>query len=481
MDEYQDIDAEQYEMISALTGRSLSNGEDKLSILAVGDDDQSIYGFRKANIEYIRQFEQDYQAERHHLIQNYRSTHFIIDAANHLIRQNRDRMKTSHEITINETRKHQPQGGLLEKSDAISQGKVQVIRCNTIASQTLGCLQELQRLKKSLPDLQWQDCAILSRHGISKPELTHIRSALDEYQIPFSLPLESGKNLPLFRIREYRQLLKMLDQHRSDIADTRQLTEWFNELNLKASPWKNNIEKLLESWQQESGGSELPVGAFAAFVADFLREARREQRLGSGVHLGTVHSAKGMEFKVVIVFDGGWRNRITQDQEEERRLFYVGMTRAMEALVLFQRDDCQNPHIEALCDNAEESLSVRTIQPSGGYTLKHYQLLGMKDLFLSYAGRFAENHPVNTVLQQLNVGDALILKQGNNGYKIYSGNQIVAALSRAGSQNLPAFPQSEPVVASVVAMVHRYASDSEEDFQNNLKIREWLIPVIEIK
>ena len=63
VDEYQDIDAEQYEMISALTGRSLTNGEDKLSILAVGDDDQSIYGFRKANIEYIRQFEQDYQAE----------------------------------------------------------------------------------------------------------------------------------------------------------------------------------------------------------------------------------------------------------------------------------------------------------------------------------------------------------------------------------------------------------------------------------
>ena len=48
VDEYQDIDAEQYEMISALTGRTLKSGEDKLSILAVGDDDQSIYGFRKA-------------------------------------------------------------------------------------------------------------------------------------------------------------------------------------------------------------------------------------------------------------------------------------------------------------------------------------------------------------------------------------------------------------------------------------------------
>ena len=479
VDEYQDIDAEQYEMISALAGRSLSNGEDKLSILAVGDDDQSIYGFRKANIEYIRQFEQDYQAERHHLIQNYRSTHCIIDAANHLIRQNRDRMKTSHEITINEARRHNPPGGLLEKNGAVSQGKVQVIHCDSITSQTLGCLQELQRLKKSLPDLQWQDCAILSRHSICKSELTHVRSALDEYKIPFSLPLESGKNLPLFRIREYHQLLKMLDRHRTDIADTRQLSEWFNELNLKASPWKDKVEELLESWQQESGGSELPVGIFSAFVADYLREARREQRLGSGVHLGTVHSAKGMEFKVIILLDGGWQYRNAQEQEEERRLFYVGMTRAMEALVLFQRDDCQNPHITALCDEAEESLSVRSIQPSGGYTLRHYQLLGMKDLFLSYAGRFAENHPVNTVLQQLNVGDELILGQENNGYRMFSGNQVVAALSRTGSQKL-SFSQSEPLIAHVVAMVHRYASDSEEDFQDNLRSGEWLIPVVEI-
>ena len=272
----------------------------------------------------------------------------------------------------------------------------------------------------------------------------------------------------------------MLDQHRADIADTRQLSEWFNELNLNPSPWKDKIEQLLESWQQESGGNELPVSAFSAFVADYLREARREQRLGDGVHLGTVHSAKGMEFKVVILLDGGWQFRKPQDQEEERRLFYVGMTRAMESLVILQRSDSQNPHIKTLRDDVDESLVMRAIQPSGGYTLKHYQLLGMQDLFLSYAGRFAEGHPVHATLQQLNVGDELTLKQDSRGYKLISGNQVVASLSRSASKKLSSLFSHEGYSCHIIAIVHRYLADSEEEFQQNLKTNEWDIPVVEI-
>ena len=480
VDEYQDIDAEQYEMISALTGRTLKNGEDKLSILAVGDDDQSIYGFRKANIEYIRQFEQDYQAERNHLVQNYRSTHHIIAVANSLIRQNRDRMKTRHEITINDARKHQASGGLLEKYDAVSEGRVQILNCTDITRQTLGCIQELQRLKKRLPDLQWSDCAILSRNGISKAELTHIRSALEEQEIPFSLPMESGKNLPLHRIREYQQLLKMLDRHRHDIADIRQLSDWFEDLNLKDSSWKKNIKHLLESWQQETSGSELPVTAFKAFVLDYLREAGREQRLGKGIHLGTVHSAKGMEFKVVCLLDGGWNVRNQQDQEEERRLFYVGMTRAMDSLVIFQRNDCQNPHIPLLSNDAEESICARSIKPAGDYILKQYQILGMKDLYLSYAGNLHENHPIHQQLRQLTVGDLLLLKGDQHSIKLLRNGTPVAALSRSFSAQFQTLQAEADTIAKIVAIVIRRKDDSEETDQGNHKPIEWELPVVEL-
>lgn len=87
VDEYQDIDEQQYQLISALAGRN-QDDDNKLTILAVGDDDQNIYQFRGANIGFIRQFETDYQATKHYLVENYRSSKHIIDAANQLINAN---------------------------------------------------------------------------------------------------------------------------------------------------------------------------------------------------------------------------------------------------------------------------------------------------------------------------------------------------------------------------------------------------------
>src|SRR5664279_857244 len=90
VDEYQDIDRPQYEMISAIAGRTLEDADLKLSILAVGDDDQNIYAFRGANVEFIGRFQQDYEAEVHYLVENYRSTRYIIEAATDLIAANVD-------------------------------------------------------------------------------------------------------------------------------------------------------------------------------------------------------------------------------------------------------------------------------------------------------------------------------------------------------------------------------------------------------
>ena len=111
VDEYQDIDEPQYEMISAIAGRTLDDADLKLSILAVGDDDQNIYTFRGANVEFIRRFQQDYEAEVHYLVENYRSTRYIIEAANRLIAANVDRMKTEHPIRIDRHREMLPPAG----------------------------------------------------------------------------------------------------------------------------------------------------------------------------------------------------------------------------------------------------------------------------------------------------------------------------------------------------------------------------------
>ena len=476
VDEYQDIDEQQYDMISAIAGRTLNDGEEKLSILAVGDDDQSIYGFRRANVKYIRQFEQDYKADRHYLVQNYRSTRHIINAANSLIVHNQDRMKTEQEISINNARKSQPAGGLLDKLDPVGRGKVQILSCQNISTQTLATVQELQRLKELWSDLQWTDCAILARHGISKPELTHIRSALEYAGVPVSLPLENGQNFSLFRVREFDALLRCLGQHREALADSQQLRDWVVQLNLASGPWKSKLLALVESWEEETGGAELPVSAFSTYLVDYLREARREQRFGEGVHVGTVHSSKGMEFRVVFLLDGGWQTRKQNDREEERRLLYVGMTRAMEQLIIYQRQDAHNPDIDRL---DEGSRLERSVSPTGHYSLKEYRALGMGDLYLSYAGTFAPTDKIHTVLSQLNTGDTVILKPDQDRIKLFSRELPIAALSKAQTSDWQQL-NGKAISGRVLAMVRRRVEDSDEAYQGRHKCEEWEVPVIEL-
>ncbi|MDP2828595.1 MAG: RecQ family ATP-dependent DNA helicase [Sulfuricellaceae bacterium] len=98
VDEYQDINGPQYEFLSALAGRTLQDKERKLNLLAVGDDDQNIYEFTGAQVEFIRRFEQDYEAKADFLVENFRSTANIITAANALIGGHPGRLKVQHPL-----------------------------------------------------------------------------------------------------------------------------------------------------------------------------------------------------------------------------------------------------------------------------------------------------------------------------------------------------------------------------------------------
>ncbi len=476
VDEYQDIDELQYNMISAIAGRSLEDGDDKLSIMAVGDDDQSIYGFRQANVRFIRQFEDDYQAERHYLVQNYRSTQHIIKSANSLISHNKDRMKTEHAIAINDNRRAQPEGGLLAQLDPIVHGKVHILSSENLVHQTLAVLQEIIRLKTLIHDLRWQDIAILARNGISKPELSHIRSALEQHHIPTSLPLESGQSIPLARVREFHLALSKLNQHQHELANTEKLRLWLDELELSNSIWRSKLYDILDNWSVESGNTELPVSAFTTSLLDYLRETRREQRLGEGVHLGTVHGSKGMEFRVVIILDGGWQLRHEINTEEERRLFYVAMTRAMEQLVIIRRHDQSNPHLPLTSEN--NSL-FREGSSEGSYVPQHYSLLGMRDLYLSYAGRMDTNHPIHQHLRSMNAGDLVGIRKSSALIEFLNQDQPVISLSRQKSQD---WLQGRTIQSQgrIIAMVKRLRQDSEEKYQNSHKCEEWEIPVIEV-
>ena len=111
VDEYQDINGGQYKLISALAGRTLSEPDARLSLFAVGDDDQNIYSFNETSVEYIRRFEAEYRARPAYLLDNYRSTGHIIDAANAVIAEARERMKTNHPIRVDRARAQAHAGG----------------------------------------------------------------------------------------------------------------------------------------------------------------------------------------------------------------------------------------------------------------------------------------------------------------------------------------------------------------------------------
>lgn len=98
VDEYQDIGPEEYALIAAVAGRSLEDPDLRLSLFAVGDDDLNIYGFAGASVQFIRAFEADYKAKPEFLVENYRSTAAIIQAANEVITEAPDRMKAARDL-----------------------------------------------------------------------------------------------------------------------------------------------------------------------------------------------------------------------------------------------------------------------------------------------------------------------------------------------------------------------------------------------
>ena len=205
VDEYQDIDEDQYDLVSAIAGKSLEAEDSRLALLAVGDDDQNIYTFRGANVRFIRRFREDYDARIIYLVENYRSSKNIIAASNGLIRKNRDRMKGTHPICINRERGPNPPGGRWTQLDPVSLGRVQVVSVRDPVHQAHYVKSEMDRIRLLDPNAQWHDFAVLSR---TRDPLAAVRSLLERVGYPFTTTLDTG--LPLHRVREIREALEWL-------------------------------------------------------------------------------------------------------------------------------------------------------------------------------------------------------------------------------------------------------------------------------
>jgi len=485
VDEYQDIDQRQYDLVSAIAGRTLEDEDAKLTIMAVGDDDQNIYSFRGANVEFIRRFEADYKAKYHHLVENFRSTAHIIAAANVLIAANKDRMKTDQAIRINKERRSLDPGGKWTYLDHYGKGRVQIVRIKNRKKQIHGVVEHLKTLKKLEPGLDWSECAVLAR---THEELIGIRAALDHLSIPYAY-VGRDVRLPVGRIREIRTFFAALEPYSHELKRAGELQSFLDELagtnSNSDSPWWQLLRDALSQWRAETADAELSVKQATEFLWETLAEIKRERSATNGVFLSTVHYAKGTEFDHVLVADGGWKPK-AGEEEEARRVYYVAMTRARQTLTLLERADDDNPYCRELeCHLSADQLLV--VSPTFKDFLpdrvlrRRYEMIGLKDLYLDYAGRLSANQPVHRHLTKISTGDNVALElKGDRIQVLDSAGNVIARLASDTSNRLRGF-LDKIEEARVLAMVERKQDDSTDpDYRQLLKADAWEVPVLEV-
>ncbi|MFO1077940.1 MAG: RecQ family ATP-dependent DNA helicase [Planctomycetota bacterium] len=479
VDEYQDIDEGQYALVSAIAGRTLRDADRKLAVLAVGDDDQNIYEFRRASVEFLRRFEADYDAARLPLVENYRSTAHILMAANHLITQNKDRLKHDAPIRIDEARQDAPLGGRFASLDPEAKGRVRILEIGDLTAQAAAALGEVRRLQACDPNFDWDQCAVLSpRHAL----LDSVRTVLEGEGIPVRRRIDPQRSYSLFRSREVQAFLGDVESQAGSEVDAGGLRGLLGSLSQRfpREPNVTLVQQTLAEFLEEYGESPQPKTAVRDFFGEVLLEQRRERTVGSGVMLSTVHGSKGAEYDHVVLLDGGWHLRGRDSWEQKRRLYYVGMTRARQTLSLIQCSRDGAPWVPDFLGAAFHRSRVTPTSEREPLPALSYELLSQADIALSFAGRVANHEQVDSTLHRLATGDDLHLEAADTGiYFTATAGVRVGAMSKSAAQR---WRDLLPRVRSVrvAAILVRRRSDEGADYQDGLRRDCWRVMIPEV-
>ncbi len=398
VDEFQDTNTIQYAWLRLLAGN-----DDKLFV--VGDDDQSIYGWRGARVENIRDFEKHYpNTTAIRLEQNYRSTGNILKGANAVIANNASRLGKElwtddgegepirvyaafNEVdearfVIDRIKQFIEEGSLrndvaiLYRTTAQSRLFEEALLQAAIPYRVYGGLRFFERaeVRDALAYLRIvshrHDDAAFERsvnqppRGIGPRTLDAVRMHARDFGCSLwqaSEDLLKGNGMPARAanaLRTYLELIEKLDQQTSDldlyeqsnlVIEASGLAEHFQKS--KDGKGQDRIENLQElvnatrqySYEEAASEMEEELSLLDAFLAHAALEAGEQQagEYEDCVQLMTLHSAKGLEFPLVFIggieeglFPHSMSAEDPERLEEERRLCYVGMTRAMQQLYL---------------------------------------------------------------------------------------------------------------------------------------------------
>ena len=468
VDEYQDIDALQYALVSALAGRTRKDGDTKLTIMAVGDDDQNIYSFRKTSVEFIRRFEADYKAEKSYLVENFRSTQHIISAANAIIQPAPARMKVDAPIRIDHARSAHRPGGRWTELDPVGHGLVQLVRIAPDPNiQAQLAMAELLRLRALDPTADWADFAVLARTHAS---LEPIRAYCEWKGIAYRTGEQGQGGLSAVKTREGHRVIAALRRRPSRMVRSRALSRWLTSLAAlePENPWLADLRDCAIELESAVGGAQVP----RADAIDWLYESAGAHARQAPGHLNllTAHGAKGREFAHVLVLDAGdWPT----NQPDERRLLYVAMTRAKETLTLFQATQRGNPMLAGL----DELEAVRRVEPKVvplpiPELNRQHRALTLADVHLDFAGRQPAGAAVHRAIAGLKHGDPLRL---DDRTLLDANGQAVGKLAKKCQ-----LPAGKVVSVRVLAIVRRTRAQSAADYQEALKVDGWEVVVPEV-
>jgi len=424
VDEYQDIGAEQYELIAAIAGRARPDDE-RINLLAVGDDDQNIYAFAGASVEFIRRFESDYKTRPAYLIDNYRSTAHIVAAANALIAPVSGRMKVAHPIRIDRLRGKAPAGGDWQRRDKVGQGRVQILPAGADApGQAMAVMAEFERIAALDRNWDWAACAVIAREW---KWLEPLRSYCEWRGIPVQLASEESGQF--WRQRETQALLDAIAQRDSPLLTAAQLGAWLGDHAVAGNPCHALLAEALADYTLETGDAELPAAHFREWLAEWGRETRRRQ---TGLLLVTAHGAKGLEFDHVAVLDGNWQAGRNDDPAAVTRLYYVAMTRARRTLCLARLDAPRHPLLDALAEGPHLLRRVPVnLPPAPPQLQRRHVRPSLAEIDLGYAGRRPANDAIHSAIARLSFASMLRLETTGKSWRLLDeqGN-VVGKMAR---------------------------------------------------
>lgn len=307
VDEYQDIDENQYKLIRLLV-------PDNGNIFVIGDPNQAIYGFRGGDAKFFNNFTEDYpDAQIINLKNNYRSTNSIVDASNQMI--------NSFNIISMYDKPHEKITIHTAPTDKAEAEFVASTIESLIGGHSFFSLDS-QRSEGDECNYSFSDFAILYR---TSSQLPPIIEAIKRTGMPFV-------NLSNDLLCEKKPIRNFLNNLNDNEMVSEQIKSSYNELAKEVDEYiLKYLLNLAENHNDKNG-----------FIHEisFLTEADTLDKRSDRITLMTLHSAKGLEFKCVFIVGLEndilplYRSKEPDEVEEERRLLYVGMTRAKERLFL---------------------------------------------------------------------------------------------------------------------------------------------------